>query len=182
MRIKTKDGAIHEVVDLTFETRRTLSGYVCDDGNTYPAGECEVVKPEPQYKRAWVPEYEEDYWSVLGDGVHITEDRNYNFDYDKNFIKSGNVYHDKATAEAESKYISALRRIRNVIRENNQFASFDSPYYSIEHYDDGLNVGGCFAAETGKLGGIYVKDKEFAEWLLQNYADDLKILAGVQDK
>lgn len=72
MKIKTKEGAIHEVIDLDFETGRTLNGYVCDDGNTYPVGECELIKPDPQYKKGWVPEYEEDYWSVLGDGVHIT--------------------------------------------------------------------------------------------------------------
>lgn len=176
MKIKTKDGKVLTVIDLDFETGRTLNGYVCDDGNTYPPDECEVVRP---FKKAWEPKRGDTYWIPRNHGSV----RNYQYDgsdFDQAVVKSGNTYRDKETAKAESEYISALRRIRNVIRENGQEVQHGQRGFAI-CIDESKHLVRSWADYHCLCGGIVVRDKEFADWLIENYRDDLKILAGIKE-
>lgn len=181
MKIKTKDGTIHTVVCLDLEDR-TINGYVCDDGNTYPAGECELIRPEPKYKKAWRPAIGESYFANIFDRSIRKERFNFDdYDFDTQRIDEGNVYKDEATARLEYEYFSALRRIRNVIRENDQFASFDDKCCCIWYRDIVFIIDDDWRGEPRSIGGIYVKDADFAQWLIENYSDDLKILAGIKE-
>ena len=179
MKVKV-NGKVLEVITLDMENRLTLSGYVCEDGNTYPADDCEIVKPEPEYKAAWVPELDEEYWLVGTTGEEETEKWEQDL-YDIGCRKRGNVYKGKETAVAENRYLTALRRIRNVIRENEQEPTFDEACHSITcDQESKLHASKGVLDWIRDVGGIYVKDNSFAEWLIKNYEADLKILAGVQ--
>lgn len=96
-------------------------------------------------------------------------------DYDKmvdNIWGLGNV------ADVDSYYCSAILRIRDVIRENNQevkYSDSDNCY--------GIYYAWCVGEFSVKsnisrfnVGQIVVKDKDFAQWLIDNYETDLRII------
>ena len=178
MKIKTPSGEILTVIEPDFES--TISGWVCTDGKTYPIDECEIVKPEPEYRAAWVPKRYEEYWHSREIGVD--EQATWENDgFDKRCKLNGNVYKDKKTAIAENRYLAALRRIRNVIQENEQEPTFDEACHSITcDQESKLHASKGVLDWIRDVGGIYVKDKSFAEWLIKNYEADLKIIAGVE--
>jgi hypothetical protein len=173
------NGEIHTVIDLDLEAKQFLSGYVCENGKTYPAGECTVVKEAAQeaYKRACAPVLSSDYYFVGSNGLaqHDTHDGT---NSDRERITTGNTYATGKIAECEAKYLSALRRIRNVIRENGQEAKNCDYCFQVQYNNMRLSA---VASDLDRaIGGICVREKAFAEWLINGYENDLKILAGVE--
>ncbi len=158
MKIETADG-IKEVTQ-----------FVCGD-KIYPAESKEAVETE-KYKKAWVPNHSDKYYCVqCGGNVGAY------LGAGNGEIMFGNTFQTEEQAQRRTKYIGALNRVLNVIEENGQLCEYGHNGASI-FYHDKMHIRQC---NKYYIGDIIVKDEDFAKWIIENYADDLKILAGVTE-
>jgi len=77
---------------------------------------------------------------------------------------------------SDVQYFNSLARIRAVIRENKQECK---RYDGIGGYFI-VFPDGCFYGCRFSTGEIVVKNQDFGDWLISNYSNDLKILAGAE--